>query len=188
MAFESRLRPVFAHLHDVLQSLDAYSGKVSADVFRGQILAVLEVWERWQVPLDRGLYGKLIIRIVYTQDVSDALRGLFEGSQGLDDDLKAKEAELELLERQERELREKAESSSSKFKASGFKSSFKPIGEAVTASIAVNDKAADLDGEPLNDEDLDGEELEDVDGQSIDGEAMSDLDGDAMDDLDGGAI
>lgn len=49
MAFEKRLQPVFAHLHSVLQSLDAYSGKISADVFKGQVLAILEVWERWYV-------------------------------------------------------------------------------------------------------------------------------------------
>jgi hypothetical protein len=50
LAFEKRLPAVFSHLNVVCQSLDAYSGKISADVFRGQVHAVLDVWDRWYVP------------------------------------------------------------------------------------------------------------------------------------------
>jgi U2-associated protein SR140 len=38
---------VFAHLGDIYRSLDAYSGRISADVFKKQVMAVLEIWERW---------------------------------------------------------------------------------------------------------------------------------------------
>lgn len=48
-AFEHRLPPVLAHLNTVEKSLMAYSGKISADVFRGQVGNVLDIWERWQV-------------------------------------------------------------------------------------------------------------------------------------------
>lgn len=51
LAFEKRLPLVFAHLSIVKQSLDAYSGKISADVFNSQVLAVLDIWERWYVRL-----------------------------------------------------------------------------------------------------------------------------------------
>jgi U2-associated protein SR140 len=49
LAFEKRLPAVFSHLNVVCQSLDAYSGKISADVFRSQVHAVLDVWDRWYV-------------------------------------------------------------------------------------------------------------------------------------------
>lgn len=49
MAFESRLPAVFAHLAKVHQSLSAYSGKIAAEVFRGQVGAVIEIWEGWCV-------------------------------------------------------------------------------------------------------------------------------------------
>lgn len=193
MAFEKRLPPVFAHLHDVLQSLDAYSGKISADVFKAQILAVLDVWERWYVFTEDTWSTKLSRRIVYTQDVSETYRGLFEGTRGLDDDEKAKQAELERLERQERELKEREKSSQSKFKSSGFKSSFKPVGEVIPpparpiaqADSARSNDQAGMESAKEDAEDLDGEEMAD----DLDGEAMEDLDGEAMDeDLDGEAM
>lgn len=49
MAFESRLPAVFAHLAQVHQSLLAYSGKIAAEVFRGQVGAVIAIWEGWSV-------------------------------------------------------------------------------------------------------------------------------------------
>ena len=47
LAFQHRLEAVFAHLAGVYSSLHAYSGRISADVFRAQVLAVLDIWERW---------------------------------------------------------------------------------------------------------------------------------------------
>jgi U2-associated protein SR140 len=49
LAFERRLPEIFAHLSVVYQSLLAYSGRISADIFRQQVGAVLEIWERWWV-------------------------------------------------------------------------------------------------------------------------------------------
>lgn len=54
LAFEKRLPAVFTHLNIVCQSLDAYSGKISADVFKAQVHAVLDVWERWSVTFCSG--------------------------------------------------------------------------------------------------------------------------------------
>jgi U2-associated protein SR140 len=42
---------VFAHFKSVYDSLHAYSGNISADVFKAQVNVVLEVWERWSVHL-----------------------------------------------------------------------------------------------------------------------------------------
>ena len=50
-AFEKRLPDVFAHFKSVYDSLHAYSGNISADVFRNQVAVVLDVWERWSVDL-----------------------------------------------------------------------------------------------------------------------------------------
>lgn len=109
----------------------------------------------------------------------------------MDDDLKAKQAELERLEREEEELRAKVEKPESKFKASGFKSSFKPIGDVTSTPAKVQQATPaidlDLDGEEMEDMDVDGEPLANDD--SLDGEAMSDIDGEAIDDdVDGEAM
>jgi len=47
LAFEKRLPQVFVHFKGVFDSLHAYSGNISAMVFKDQVGAVLEVWERW---------------------------------------------------------------------------------------------------------------------------------------------
>ncbi|WVQ93326.1 hypothetical protein IAU59_000394 [Kwoniella sp. CBS 9459] len=154
-AFESRLPPVFAHLSTVYQSLLAYSGKISADVFKGQVAAVLDIWERW---------------IVFNSESAEYLRGLLDGTQSLAspvDLLAAAKAQTEATA-------PKAESNAdeSKFKASGFKSSFKPI------SATAAQSGDDLDGAPIGGV-IDGDAMEMDD--DLDGEAMEDLDGEEMD-------
>src|SRR5689334_6231669 len=81
LAFERRLPEIFAHLSVVYQSLLAYNGRISADIFRQQVGAVLEIWERWWVsPFDRAYLS----RIVFTQNVGEHLRGLLDGSLKLE--------------------------------------------------------------------------------------------------------
>nr|XP_019009713.1 U2-associated protein SR140 [Kwoniella pini CBS 10737]OCF48494.1 U2-associated protein SR140 [Kwoniella pini CBS 10737] len=165
-AFESRLPPVFAHLSTVYQSLLAYSGKISADVFRGQVFNVLEIWERW---------------IVFNSETAEYLRGLLDGTKSLitpgDPKMtKAKQQERE-EEAEKKKKQEEEDKKDGKFQTSGFKSSFKPI-NAVPVSAAPVD-GQDLDGEVMgNDDDVDGEamEMDDLDGEAMD----EDLDGEAM--------
>ncbi|WWD06619.1 hypothetical protein V865_004712 [Kwoniella europaea PYCC6329] len=135
-AFESRLPPVFSHLSTVYQSLLAYSGKISADVFRGQVAAVLEIWERW---------------IVFNSETAEYLRGLLDGTKTLaaPKDAKAIQEEKEKQARAEEKKTEEQEDSG-RFKTSGFKSSFKPI--SATPILPAK-----------NGDDLDGEAMEDVD-------------------------
>ncbi|OCF31376.1 U2-associated protein SR140 [Kwoniella heveanensis BCC8398] len=155
-AFESRLPPVFAHLSTVYQSLLAYSGKISADVFKAQVAAVLDIWERW---------------IVFNSESAEYLRGLLDGTQSLAppvDPLAVAKAENE-----SRAVKLESNEDESRFKTSGFKSSFKPIAAASTAQQSGDD----LDGEPIGG-DIDGEAM-DMD-DDLDGEAMEDLDGEEM--------
>nr|XP_018259054.1 U2-associated protein SR140 [Kwoniella dejecticola CBS 10117]OBR81212.1 U2-associated protein SR140 [Kwoniella dejecticola CBS 10117] len=157
-AFESRLPPVFAHLSTVYQSLLAYSGKISADVFRGQVFNVLEIWERW---------------IVFNSETAEYLRGLLDGTKSLTLPKDAKTMkEDRQKEEEEAALKQKTEEkdhADGKFKASGFKSSFKPITATTTTEQTTDSKVVD-------DEDVDGEAMDDLDGEAMD----EDLDGEAM--------
>ncbi|ORY26262.1 hypothetical protein BCR39DRAFT_541703 [Naematelia encephala] len=178
LAFEQRLLPVFAHLSGVRNSLEAYSGRISADVFRAQVAAVLDIWERW---------------IVFTSDVSDRMRNLFNGSQTLEPTPTPLE-EGPSAPIEQPAIKAKPEKG---FKTSGFKSSFKPLA-AVSAPAAPAEyvdgeplaatEAADVDGEPL----ASGEGAEDVDGEDmdmdLDGEPAEDLDGEVLGDMDGEPI
>ncbi|WWD21045.1 hypothetical protein CI109_105526 [Kwoniella shandongensis] len=166
-AFEKRLPPVFAHLSTVYQSLLAYSGKISADVFRAQVAAILDIWER---------------SIVFNAETAEYLRGLLDGTKTLEAAngvaAQARAAKQEEAERETNKSESHVEETA-KFKTSGFKSSFKPIA-AVAPAPSVAAVAVDLDGEPMElEDDLDGEAM-DVD---LDGEVMNedeDLDGEAM--------
>ncbi|WRT68937.1 uncharacterized protein IL334_005919 [Kwoniella shivajii] len=168
-AFESRLPPVFAHLSTVYQSLLAYSGKISADVFRGQVALVLDIWERW---------------IVFNSETAEYLRGLLDGTKSLVPPKNARIIEEEKRrEEEERRAQEAKENEQKeKFKASGFKSSFKPIAAVPSAQVPVIpvSETDDLDGEVI--EDLDGEAMEMDQDEDLDGEQMAeeDLDGEAM--------
>jgi len=114
-------------------------------------------------------------RIVFTQDVNDSLRELFSGTKTLETN-GSKEVKTDKVVKIERV---DAEEPKPEFKASGFKSSFKPI-----TALSADD---DLDGDAM-DEGLDGEAM----GENLDGEAMDkDLDGMEMEvdeNLDGEAI
>lgn len=49
--FEARLAPVFDHFGELYQSFKAQAGRLSAEAFRGQVAAVLDVLDLWCVPL-----------------------------------------------------------------------------------------------------------------------------------------
>ncbi|OXG19342.1 U2-associated protein SR140 [Cryptococcus neoformans Tu259-1] len=194
-AFEHRLPPVLAHLNTVEKSLMAYSGKISADVFRGQVGNVLDIWERW---------------IVFNTDTAELFRAVLVGDKPLSALVKTPQgvwvdkAKLEAAEEAQRKMEEtqKVEEEEDKFERSGFKSSFKrinPQAAPVAVAVAASASAPVAAGEsvPLavrsafEDEDLDGEAMEDLDGEQmedLDGEQMEDLDGEQMEDLDGEAM
>ncbi|KAE8543440.1 hypothetical protein D1P53_000153 [Cryptococcus gattii VGV] len=183
-AFEHRLPPVLAHLNTVEKSLMAYSGKISADVFRGQVGNV----------------------IVFNTDTAELFRSVLIGDKPLSALVKTPQgawvdkAKLEAEEAQKKMEEEQiVQEEEDKFERSGFKSSFKrinPQAAPASAPAPVPASASASASAPVpgsvpsavrsafaDEEDLDGEAMEDLDG-----EAMEDLDGEAMENLDGEAM
>ncbi|ODN91468.1 U2-associated protein SR140 [Cryptococcus wingfieldii CBS 7118] len=191
-AFEARLPPVWAHLKGVETSLEAYKGRISADVFGKSVGSVLDIWERW---------------IVFNTETAELFRALLLGHSSLDsltrtpqgmwvdkavleaqDEAKRQKAE------EERRAREKKEEADQRFKSGGFKSSFKRVDPSSNAGESTS-----LENHPAAEQDLDGEAMEDLDGEEmgLDGEEMDldgepfvseDLEGEVMEDLDGEAM
>lgn len=114
------------------------------------------------------------LRIVFTQDVGDFLRGLLDGSRLLETAGSKTEQEVgsRAREKAEREPTEKPLSALG-FKASGFKSSFKPLAPVRTE---VEDDGETMEIEMEMDEDVDGAAMEDLDGaplaDDVDGEPL----------------
>jgi len=166
--FQSRLGLVFDHLSTIYHS---FPGRITAESFKAQILAVVEVWEDW---------------IVFPAETTSEWRGRLDGSMERQETEEQDHTETKTMERP-------AETFTSKFKTSAFKPA-----EEVTEGTAEDIDgepipSEDLDGEPLGD-DLDGEPLaqDDVDGEpmqesDVDGEPMNaDVDGEPINaDVDG---
>lgn len=78
---------MFIHFKGVFNSLHAYSGNISAIVFKNQVGAVLDVWERWYVfgfvttrrPDNVGLSLHRMFRIAY--EITLRVRGLLNDPQ-----------------------------------------------------------------------------------------------------------
>lgn len=157
-------------------SLHAYSGNISADVFRNQVAVVLDVWERWSVDLRPHRAWWLTGRMAVSQDVQDLMRDYLSGARAPGQSIKAKPDQVASAEEAQVSRKDKGDDDApmSGFKKSGFKSSFKPA--VVEAPVAV--KAENLDGKTMDgEEDLDGEVMD----EDLDGEAMDDdLDGEAF--------
>ncbi|KAI5121581.1 hypothetical protein M0805_000760 [Coniferiporia weirii] len=164
--FQSRLGIVFDHLSSIYHS---FPGRITAETFKKQIMAVIDVWEDW---------------IVFTPEYIATLKSRLEGTTVADQ--KAREAE-----ERDAETLDETPAFASKFKAS----SFKPA-EAVkesppeTAPPMENDGEADMDmddsdAEKAGDDDVDGIPIDDLDGEPLDGEP---IDGVPVDDIDGEPI
>jgi len=163
--FQSRLGLVFDHFSTIYHS---FPGRITAETFKKQIMAVIDIWEDW---------------IVFSPDFTSGLRQRIEGQ--IDEEMPTPEAAPT-------EVEEYTPAFVSRFKAS----SFKPAEETPEAAAPVLDTtSADVDGEPMdeNSDDIDGEPVddldgqpigEDVDGEPLDGEAIDDVDGVPMDDAD----
>ncbi|KAF8578708.1 hypothetical protein K439DRAFT_1527590 [Ramaria rubella] len=154
--FQSRLGLVFDHLSTIYHS---FPGRITADSFKAQILAVVEVWEDW---------------IVFPAEHTSELRARLEGSDN-------HQQSEEQNEDKESPQQQAAPAFTSRFKAS----SFKPAEEALDGEESMDldgesMSGENLDGDPMDDDDVDGEPI-----ASKQGSAMDDVDGEPMDDVDG---
>lgn len=155
--FQSRLGIVFDHLSGIYHS---FPGRITAETFKNQITAVVDVWEDW---------------IMFPPDYTETLRARLEGMTQKSDDTKESTEEVE-------ETKTEAPAFASKFKSS----SFKPAEPANTEKD--EDGEADMDmtdseaGDKEIEDDVDGQALDDVDGEPMDDD---DVDGVPMDDVDG---
>ncbi|KAL7281696.1 LOW QUALITY PROTEIN: hypothetical protein ACG7TL_005014 [Trametes sanguinea] len=167
--FQSRLGLVFDHLSTIYHS---FPGRITAETFKKQITAVVDIWEDW---------------IVFPPEFTAELRQRLEGAA-----LK-QEAPSEVQTTVE--VKESTPSFTSKFKTSAFK----PADEVdATAPEVAAPVSADDDGEPMDEgSDVDGKPIDDVDGdpidadvdgvplENVDGEPMEDIDGEPVEDVDG---
>ncbi|KAI0675293.1 hypothetical protein C8Q78DRAFT_533681 [Trametes maxima] len=173
--FQSRLGLVFDHLSTIYHS---FPGRITAETFKKQITAVVDIWEDW---------------IVFPPDFTAELRQRLEGAT-LQQEAPSEEPEAV-------EVKETTPTFSSKFKASAFKPADAVEPEAPQSATDEDgepmDEGSDLDGAPVDD--VDGEPVDDVDGDpldvdvdglpldgdNVDGDPMEDVDGAPMEDVDG---
>ena len=181
--FQSRLGIVFDHLSNIYHS---FPGRITAETFKKQITAVVDIWEDW---------------IVFPPDFTSELRLRLEGASV---ETERKPEEVTAVEQKV------IDTYTSRFKPSTFQLATEPVKTEVSTSGTAEDgepmemdsdtekvpHAEDMDGEPADDmdglamDDVDGELVnDDVDGvpinEDIDGEPVDDIDGIPLDDIDG---
>ena len=160
-SFESRLNVVFEYLHTIYTSFD---GRIKADNFRRQVMAVTSVWETWMIFNNSNVEGWV---------------KTFLGQVGGDEEMMETNVE-EVVE----QPIEKKGRWSSVLDTSGKAAQITDV-ENVEEEVGERDDE-DVDGMPMEEEDVDGEPMEEED---VDGEPMEeeDVDGQPMDDdgLDG---
>lgn len=170
--FQSRLGIVFDHFATIYHS---FPGRITAETFKKQITAVVDIWEDW---------------IVFPPDFTAELRARLDGTTQADlNEPKADDdASVDAAQAQSSYV--------SKFKAK----SFQPAQEVTKETPSFAEDADDLDGAPIEDMDVDGEPLDvdgepldvdgtplddDVDGVPLDQSEDPDVDGEPMEDIDG---
>jgi U2-associated protein SR140 len=147
--FEARMGSVFSHLHDIYASFD---GRIKADNFRRQIMAVTSVWETW---------------MVFNNSNVEAWIKTFLGR--VDEEERTSEEPVEQVVEKPVE------------KKGRWKSVAETSGKEITAVplISTDDAEEDVDGDEMGEE-VDGMPMEeDVDGMPLEEE---DVDGEPMDD------
>jgi U2-associated protein SR140 len=189
--FQQRLGVVLDHFSAIYHS---FEGRLKADTFKRQVLAVMEVWDDWivfppeqtSVWKDR-LEGKAVVKENVVQQVQvvhipvTPLVSKFKSSAfkpvvpDLPPDLPSEEAEADM------DL-DDSDAENSALPAPA-------VGAVASGAVEVAESVADedLDGAPIE-EDVDGEPLEDVGGElldDLDGEPIEDVDGGQLEDLDG---
>jgi U2-associated protein SR140 len=163
--FQSRLGIVFDHLANIYHS---FPGRITAETFKKQITAVVDIWEDW---------------IVFSPDFTSELRTRLDGTSVTEKD---SERETSLSE-----MEGAAPAVTSRFKSSSFRPAHESADtrsdSAKSDGAPMDEGSDDVDGEPVDD--MDGEPLNDnVDGvpvDDVDGVPMDDLDGAPMEDVDG---
>jgi len=174
--FQSRLGIVFDHLSGIYHS---FPGRITAETFKKQIMAVVDVWEDW---------------IVFPPEYIETLKSRLEGSTKEADEDRTVPAgavedaplqlRLETKMEMETETAVPATKFTTKFKATGFKPA--AVVPAELGPTAEKEERAESDMD-MDDSDVE-KEPDDVDGEPIDdvdGEPMDDVDGEPMDDIDG---
>ncbi|KAJ7079120.1 hypothetical protein B0H15DRAFT_859171 [Mycena belliarum] len=163
--FQARLGVVFDHLANIYHS---FPGRITAETFKKQIVAVVDIWEDW---------------IVFPPDFTNELRTRLEGT--------VVEEEEKVQEKME-DIKVPV-MAPSRFKTSTFQAADHVDSVPVNLDGEVID---DVDGEPVEDvhiDDVDGFPMnDDVDGvpmeEDVDGVPMDDVDGESLDDLDGAPV
>jgi len=152
--FQSRLGLVFDHFSTIYHS---FPGRITAETFKSQITAVVDIWEDW---------------IVFPPEFTLHLRRRIEGQV---------QEEAPVVEEAPAVVEEPTPAPVSRFKTATFKPADEPAEPPRTMSAQDDggetpmDMESDVDGQPLDD--IDGEPLEDIDG-----EPMDDIDGIPLDD------
>ncbi|KAJ7772581.1 hypothetical protein DFH07DRAFT_733862 [Mycena maculata] len=160
--FQARLGVVFDHLANIYHS---FPGRITAETFKKQITAVVDIWEDW---------------IVFPPDFTTELRTRLEGTTAEEEQKSEETVEL---------VKEDTVVAPSRFKTSTFQLATEPV-DAVPSDVDLDGEIIDdVDGEPVED-DVDGEPVEDdVDGEpvedDVDGAPMDDVDGMPLEDVDG---
>jgi U2-associated protein SR140 len=164
--FQSRLGLVFDHLSGIYHS---FPGRITADTFKKQITAVVDIWEDW---------------IVFPPEFTAELRTRLEGQPSAADTKQLVEAAT--VDAQA----DVAVQEAPRFKSSSFKPA---TDEAVSAradgdEVPINDD--EIDDAPVGDE-IDGSPVDDLDGapiEDVDGAPFDDVDGAPLDDIDGAPV
>ncbi|KAF8639532.1 hypothetical protein AX17_001437 [Amanita inopinata Kibby_2008] len=173
--FQSRLGIVFDHLANIYHS---FPGRITAETFKKQITAVVDIWEDW---------------IVFPLDFTSELRLRLEGAT-VESEKKPEEVALT--------VQKSTDDYSSRFKSSTFQLATEPARADSNVSGSPDDgepmemdsenegepDIEETDGVPIDD--VDGEPVDDIDGEPLkeylDGEPVyEDVDGEPVDDVDG---
>ena len=188
--FQQRLGVVFDHFSAIYYS---FEGRLKADTFKRQVLAVVEVWDDWIVfpPEQTSIWkdrleGKAVVKqqVVHQVQAVQApvapVVSKFKASafKPVVPDLPPEEAEVDMdLDDSDAEI--------SDLRAPAPAPAPAPAQVASEVVEVAHVADEDLDGAPI--EDVDGEPLEDVDGEpldDLDGEPIEDVDEDEDEDVD----
>jgi len=175
--FQQRLGVVFDHFSVIYHS---FEGRLKADTFKRQVVAVVEVWDDW---------------IVFPPEQTCVWKDRLEG----------KAVAKEHVVQQVQVIQTPVTPVVSKFKASAFKPVMPPedlAPEEAEADMELDDSDAEISAVPAPAptvaaevvelaESVAGSEVDDVDGapiEDVDGEPLEDMGGSPLDDLDGEPI
>lgn len=137
--FQARLPAVFDHLGEIYQS---FPGRITANVFKKQVLTIVEVWEDW-----------IIFPPDFTTDMRNRLEGVKQDGQEDDGSVPMDDS---TNEEPSNASAGPSATAPSKFRTSTFKpAEVHPVED--DEDMDIDDSDADLEGDAIP---LDGEELD----------------------------